>query len=188
MLRQELLSEEMVRAYLEGRKAHVCRPIKPQPASGVRLSPFAVSGIEDGHGRELRPRHCTGDYIYCRETWTKIQGAYFYKADIPPEILGLMDAEDAKWRPSIHMPKEAARLFFRVAKVAAMRLDAVTEEFALEDGFEDLSTVFEEDKDYTALSHFKAFWLATYGPDAHWIWVYHTEPCSKEEAMMGKRL
>lgn len=138
----------------------------------------------------FRAKHRPGDYIYCRETWADLRGMGFgndpitdkpwnfaFKADIKPGS----DSDRAridygvKWRPSIHMPREAARLFFRVTKVEVMRLEDVTEKFAREDGFQIRDG-------FSALVQFKHFWRQTYGPDARWMWVYWTEPCSKEEA------
>lgn len=80
-----------------------------------------------------------------------------------------------RWRPSIHMPREAARLFYRVTKVEAMNLNDVDEQFAQEDGF-------EADEMGSALDKFKRFWLDTYGSATRWMWVYWMERCSKEEA------
>jgi hypothetical protein len=43
-------------------------------------------------------------------------------------------ADGLKWRPSIFMPKEAARLFLQVANVRVERLQDITEEDALKEG------------------------------------------------------
>lgn len=204
MLRGELFSTDMVRAYLEGRKKHTCRPIKGLPDSGfVSLDenpevcfdgdPESVKTLDglyatfETYGDYAvnfpmsKAKHRPGDYIYCRETWNGMcldcqdctREGYLYKAD---GTFGLCCPYELKWVPSIHMPREAARLFFRVARVEAMALEDVTEEFAREDGFTDHDG-------NSALVWFHVFWQATYGPDARWMWVYWTEACTREEAM-----
>lgn len=64
---------------------------------------------------------CTGDILYVRETWCRgslnYQGEqYYYKAD--------NNNFHCKWRPSIHMPKEAARIWLKVTDVRVERLQA----------------------------------------------------------------
>ncbi|SBW02480.1 hypothetical protein KL86CLO1_11653 [uncultured Eubacteriales bacterium] len=187
MLRGELFSGEMVRAYQEGRKLHTARPIKPQPNAKTfvpseRVMPECVGAYFFDDGTVANPKHRPGDYIYCRETWraTGVSSSpYAYRAS--EEDLHLIGESGKaltlkyRWRPSIHMPREAARLFFRVSRIEAMRLEDVTEEFAREDGF-------QARPEFSALVQFKHFWRQTYG-DARWMWVYWTEPCSREEAM-----
>lgn len=84
------------------------------------------------------------------------------------------DLDDGlKWRPSIHMPREAARIFLRVTDVKVQRLDDMTEQDAIEDGFPDPGGIGDEF--ITALEQFKTFWRVQYGPDARWMWVYYLE-------------
>lgn len=64
-----------------------------------------------------------GDYLYVREAWSKRSFGYVYKAD-GKEIDHLGNV--IKWRPSIHMPKEAARIFLRVKDVRIEQLQAMT--------------------------------------------------------------
>lgn len=64
-----LFSAPMVRAILTGTKTQTRRIVKPQPA-GVRSSVFVKSGIEDGHGRELKnPHGKPGSRLWVREAW-----------------------------------------------------------------------------------------------------------------------
>ncbi|SBV94161.1 conserved hypothetical protein [uncultured Eubacteriales bacterium] len=216
MLRGELFATDMVRAYQEGRKLHTARPVKPQPTTTDfkwaedredidqnKLAAYKQKAYQNVKVRAEQSRtskHRPGDYIYCRETWAEYDRLY-YRASEPDaaEPIENGDARWFKWRPSIHMPREAARLFFRVTKVEVMRLEDVDEQFALDDGFEPNDDFNDFARDQarglrhsgipvevhysTALSEFKDFWEQTYGPDARWMWVYWTEPCSREEAM-----
>lgn len=99
-----------------------------------------------------------GDILYVKETWKSFCGmlygrengtyiplddfeGYQYKADeqcictkgINPFCDGFDDQKrdisfDDKWHPSIHMPKEAARIFLRVTDVRVERLQDITPE------------------------------------------------------------
>jgi hypothetical protein len=126
-----IFSTEMVRAVLEGRKTQTRRVIKPQPASGVRKSVFVKSGLGDGHGREIKIPYQPGDTLWVRETWAKISDW----TDVDPEV-GCFDGyiyradwsweESPKWRPSIHMPREASRISLLVKRIGVERLQDIT--------------------------------------------------------------
>ncbi len=86
------------------------------------------------------------------------------------------------WRPSIHMPREAARIFLRVTDVRVERLQNITDEQAEKEDFKDYTS--------TALG-FAELWDSTikpkdralYGWAANqWVWVIEFERISKEEA------
>lgn len=129
-----LFSPLMVQAILEGRKTQTRRVIKPQPVHIAEPRvPFKTIDI-DPKGIINRP-YQLGDIIWVRETWTEMHGAYFYKADNNPASI-LMEPHGAKWRPSIHMPKVAARLFLKVTYVRVERLQDITEDDAIAEGFE----------------------------------------------------
>ena len=206
MLKGELFSADMIQAYLEKRKLHTARPIKPHPVCcGTNITFKAHSddfflsaekgwlrcrtcGNDPEYSREgsnashhYMPKYRLGDFMYARETFCErlgniSKGQWIYKAHKEPQDEIHQYALDMnRWMPSIHMPRSAARLFFRVTKVEVMRLNDVDEQFAREDGFQD-------EDDWDAEASFRAFWKQTYGPDAIWMWVYWTEPVTKEEA------
>ena len=62
-----------------------------------------------------------GDILYVRETWGFDKNNWIYKADFSDTDLEKIKSI-TRWRPSIHMPKEAARIFLRVTDVRAERL------------------------------------------------------------------
>lgn len=108
--------------------------------------------------RELKPPYKVGDILYVRETWCKYScleddlaspiadtEKYYYRADgenptpfnrFLVQKKGYDEYSDYPlWRPSIHMPKEAARIFLRVTGVRVERLQDITDEQALQEGF-----------------------------------------------------
>lgn len=145
-----LFNTEMVRAILDGRKTQTRRVIKPQHLR-VLNSPYHQTHPDVPDKTLLErlcyPPHNVGDILYVRETW-KVQSARRFDADVrimfkaggPMATIQFpggrswetsRDEYDAfvarwqqgdGWRPSIHMPKEAARLFLRVTDVRAERL------------------------------------------------------------------
>ena len=121
-----LFNTEMVRAILDGRKTCTRRIVKPQPT--------AHYGVQ-----RIKPPYQPGDILYVRETWSlRFDGEkYFYKTDknTSREEKRLLDYNDVKWRPSIHMPKEAARIWLKVTNVRVERLQEITEAQTEEEGF-----------------------------------------------------
>lgn len=144
---------------------------------------------------------CPGDILYVRETWEHFEccccegdehgncyrepqqsvlnkscGCYMYRAT--DEIYG-----DARWHPSIHMPKEAARIWLKVTDVRVERLQDMTDDDAEAEGCFDYTS--------TALG-FPDVWDSTikksdldrYGWDANpWVWVIEFERCEKPEGV-----
>lgn len=209
MLKGELFSTEMVLAYLEKRKLHTARPIKGIEGAHTffgnenGLFAFFCGKYENGTfldwEKDVKPKYRPGDFMYCRETWCtdtdmkdsrreEILNGFYFKAD---EAAWIHEGITAKWRSSIHMPRSAARLFFRVSRVEVMLLEDVTEQFAQEDGFWFESGYdAEEQVGYvaeTAEEKFKHFWKNQYGAAARWMWVYWTEPVTKREALADGR-
>lgn len=61
-------------------------------------------------------------------------GKIMYKADCDEYRLDSLKLAEFKWHPSIHMPKEAVRLFLRVKDVRVERLQDITKEQAKTEG------------------------------------------------------
>ena len=125
-----LFSTDMVRAILEGRKTVTRRAMKPQPEKSAD-SPYECIGGrfafrigEYACTDQYKPPYRPGDILYVRETWNRLLGDWIYKADQKPGM-----KNPGRWHPSIHMPREAARIFLRVADVRVERLH----EFGIED-------------------------------------------------------
>ena len=88
------------------------------------------------------------------------------------------------WKPSIHMPKEAARIWLKVTDVRVERLQEMDKTDALKEGIDPRLCLNLSH----ALTKFKKIWDSTikksdldiYGWDADpWVWVIEFERCEK---------
>ena len=129
-----IFSGPMVAAIYDLRKTQTRRVIKPQPDDDGMIHAITNTGavsLLDVRDEGLAP-YRVGDVLYVRETWTYHEGARYgiiFKARCPQNL-----AQRIKWKPSIHMPKEAARLFMRVTDVRAERVNDISEADALAEG------------------------------------------------------
>ena len=185
-----LFSTEMVRAILDGRKVCTRRVIKHN-VGAILNSPYHMEHpeVEDAWliKKLCRPPYEPGDILYVRETWCGLpvneaghfrgHPIYYYKADGDLRPEGWRGA----WHPSIHMPKEAARIWLKVTDVRVERLQDMTDDDAEAEGCFDYSS--------TALGFFDV-WDSTikksdrdrYGWTANpWVWVIQFERCGKPE-------
>ena len=190
-----LFNTEMVRAILDGRKTVTRRVVKPQPES--RPTPmkkescwpgcFAIQGT----AKVIRPPYQPGDTLWVRETWAKsMAGTFMYQADDKAIMV-------ERWRPSIHMPREAARLFLRVTGVRVERLKDIDGHGILKEGIDNgksnpaMGTRWEnmQSMAFAELwnSTLKSADLPLYGWAANpWVWVIEFERISKDEALGGE--
>lgn len=188
-----LFNADMVRAILANEKTQTRRVIKPQPTN-PRWNNIGWLGWDDGHGYKMKSPFEDGDVLWVRETWSTTDKCglfpnwpasfthhYLYKADDPD----CSAAKEARWYPSIHMPKEAARIFLRVKEVRVDWLQAMGEETAIAEGFADspAGTI-------SPLTRFAELWdktikredLREFGWHANpWVWVIEFERCEKPE-------
>ena len=198
-----LFNTDMVRAILDGRKTVTRRVIKlPDGMSGRPIGdcrdPDNPLGFMNPCGIK-RPPYDVGDIMYVLETWClRYDGEkYFYKADknTPREEKRFIDYDHVSWKPSIHMPKEAARIWLKVKDVRVERLQEITEEQALAEGaIDNRAFVHSPDNEHSnihsAKEHFAQIWNSTikksdidrYGWDANpWVWVIEFERCEKPD-------
>lgn len=209
MIKPILFNTDMVRAILEDRKTVTRRVVKLKYSNthlemrtdkyGTRLIEIeneipGVTRVKNPDGTitlKLRafidktPSYRTGDILYVRETFSECAEGYAYSADYP-------HSEGWGWRPSIHMPREAARIFLRVTDVRVERLQDITEEQAQAEGVKGwmVATDRDWDKNPNHLIAFRHLWDSTikkadrarYGWDASpWVWVIEFERCEKPE-------
>lgn len=196
-----LFNTEMVRAILDGRKDATRRIVKGFiPNDAVwGYTAFTPKGyiscrgtFADGYGEKFFKLPCEpGNILYVRETWKKAPNGYYYYEDWQKNVI----ADITKWKPSIHMPKEAARIWLKVTDVKVERLQNITEDGSKAEGAIDNrgfihSPDNEYDRIHTAREHFIEIWNSTikkssldrYGWDASpWVWVIEFERCEKPE-------
>lgn len=123
-----LFSTPMVQAILDGRKTMTRRVIKSDPTH-PHWDGLAPTGWHDGHRPMQHVPYSIGDVLWVRETFNCIRfgngktvpynTVYWYKSE-EPDI-----NPDNKWRPSIFMPRVAARIFLRVTNVRAERVQSI---------------------------------------------------------------
>mgnify|MGYP001147633084 FL=1 len=209
-----LFNTEMVRAILDGRKSCTRRIVKPKQLAGM-LPDKCKNGVPEEFLKEKKfmfKPYCDmtdielintaykapyqpGDILYVRETWHKynkrvgegkschIEEFYGYKASIA-------NSEDANepWKPSIHMPKEAARIWLKVTDVRAERLQEITAESALLEGTDKYIHLNGKFDKNAILTSFMGIWNSTikksdldyYGWDANpYVFVIEFERCEK---------
>lgn len=197
-----LFNTDMVRAILDGRKTVTRQAVKPQPQGyfEVNDNPLYIYDMSFGNGR-IYPPYQQGDIMYVKETWHKYKkrigkGKSCYMAEFYGYKASIANSEDSdeKWRPSIHMPKEAVRIWLKVIGVRVERLQDITEKQAKAEGFEPVMST-KDSSFYTPwqgppVENFKYFWnytikkkgLPLYGWNANpWVWVIEFEQCKKPE-------
>lgn len=188
-----------------------------------KLWPKKASFFEEPVVFGIKPPYGIGDILYVRETWAFIpcidcwldeagicagkpviyedkysvsEGCFIYREDYPKQ-----DRRRVCWHPSIHMPKQAARIWLKVTSVRAERLQDIknfqAEGIELSEGCEECLAVCGEcNSDETPIGcdneieKFADLWDSTvkkadierYGWDANpWVWVIEFERCGKPE-------
>ena len=215
-----LFNTEMVQAVLDDRKTVTRRCVKPQldtcpscmhvnytydkNAQNI-YCPRCGEPFEPG----IKPPYQPGDILYVREKWNYVYdmddgdkivegtGRYIYYADASMPFSHWVDPDTGEhkekmpWRPSIHMPKDAARIWLKVTDVRVERLQDITEEQAKEEGanWKDGKNIgWEEKMRRSAIERFAEIWNSTIkkadfskcGWDANpWVWVIEFERCGK---------
>ena len=209
-----LFNSEEVRATLDRRKTCTRRPIKPRyrddeagfqiltTKSGEFLRVEKVDEDEcgifsDGTERYVLPPYEPGDILWVRETWyyenhmyQNNEGdalyRYVYRASSPEYPVNVGVGEHG-WKPSIHMPREAARLWLRVENVRVERLQEISADQCYSEGVE--KEAGEVGAEFTR-GIFSGIWDSTikkadlplYGWAANpWVWVFEFERCEKPQ-------
>ena len=203
-----LFNTEMVRAIQSGRKTVTRRLVKYKYDNTVvrrKIDKYEIRLIEiqkdvegETHGKnpdgstwrrllpyiEKEPPCKKGDLLYVRETWScEGDGCYLYRADY-----GEKQAERITWRPSIHMPKQAARIWLKVTEVRAQRLSEMRIAEFLQEGAVIPPEAYNDPANACrqAREEFSRIWdstlkreeLAGYGfATDPWVWAIEFERC-----------
>lgn len=204
-----LFNTQMVRAILDGRKSCTRRIAKPQWEECPNCKYVHNEYIYDNLAENVYCARCgyplvperrapyqPGDILYVRETWCGwylplVGMHYCYRATEPdgnkrptsPEYD--CDVEKISWHPSIHMPKEAARIWLKVTDVRVEQLQDISGEDLIKEGID----FFQSNYVRVAFNEFKNIWNSTikksdldrYGWNANpWVWVIEFERCESE--------
>ena len=193
-----LFSTEMVQAILAGRKTQTRRVIK------IKSTPFSENFTEAEWKNHLNRAGAKllyggfkkGDILWVRETYGTTAIGNMYKASVcSPDV----DKPLSGWKPSIFMPKEAARIFLKVTNVRVEKLQDISENDAIAEGVDMLGETkqynwkyyknYNKSQDYTFMSpidSFESLWQSI-NAKKHpwesnpWVWVYEFERIEKPE-------
>lgn len=204
-----LFHTEMVRAILDGRKTCTRRLVKFLPGENSQWTGYIKDGLILYNGRNepciRKAPYQPSDTLYVRETWKKAPNGYYYYEDWQRGDI----ADITKWHPSIHMPKEAARIWLKVTNVRVERLHEmkpvdVIKEGAYPDCWDCLNTYGESGSQCCygteeqcsqcdeVMMEWEKLWASTikksnlnhYGWDANpWVWIIEFERCEKPKGV-----
>ena len=193
-----------VKAILDGRKSctrRICKDANEYTVPDMDFynadrRTYAVHNFVDKeHTEQLSTAErtcpiCTGDILYVRETWMDYAGLTMYKADCDIYRLDSLNFAGFGWKPSIHMPKEAARIWLKVTDVRVERLQDITGQDVLKEGLNSHVHPKASYFDMNQREMFENLWNSTikksdldrHGWDANpWVWVVEFERCEKTE-------
>ena len=195
MERPILFNTPMVRAILEGRKTVTRRVVRRKDLDNVLSSPARTENPDISDCRFIeclcRAPCEVGDILWVRETWDRLltspgghfrpSGVYYYRADgdIRPD-----QHKSKAWHPSIHMPREAARLFLQVTMVRAERLremvlaDVLMEGVQEAGAYEDTWDLWHQTWDRTIRPADRPIYGWAANP---WVWVISFELITRPE-------
>lgn len=141
-----LFNGAMVRAILEGRKTQTRRPVKIPEGHHINV----ITMLDEHRGErpsfiscgvEFTASCVVGDTLWVRETWRPASTedgheCFAYAADNRYQCGKPAGDFPAKWKPSIHMPRRAARTFLDVTGVRVERVSDISESDAMAEGFD----------------------------------------------------
>lgn len=181
-----LFNTEMVRAILKGKKKVTRRIAKAIPVETHRVEALDDGTFEchwGGYQTDtgafcdgsciVSGLYQPGDILYVRETWREhspgFPQLFIYKANY--------SFCETKWKPSIHMPKKAARIWLKVVNVRVERLQDIDDNGIKAEGLQ-IGCDFDDIWNATI----KKADMNRYGWDANpWVWVVEFERCEKPE-------
>jgi len=161
----------MVQAVCDNDKTQTRILMKPQP----KMDPVRMT-----YSRPGKPLYAIGDILWVRETFRKVinkDNVEFidYKAknlalqyNQRNNIVYIESGDEpiqwSRWIPSIHMPVGFARVFLRVIDVKASRIQDISNEDVIKEGFDSKENFIEQwDKAY----HKRGFgWKQN-----PWVWI-----------------
>jgi hypothetical protein len=208
-----LMSTPMVQAIIDGRKTKTRREIKPKPevyGCSAKWKQYISNAPKQWSDQlhlttflsDKSPYGKPGDILWVRESWQWWNDQNQYKAD--QDSIGEIFKCPLKFKPSIHMPKVAARIWLEVTEVRIERLQDISEQDAIAEGImfyidehwkrprykdylADASGYGHPDHDYPtvgiAVTSFSTLWCKINGEKSWylnpWVWVISFKVLSK---------
>jgi len=194
-----LFSSDMIQAILEGRKSMTRRVIRMYSQDDHPLRQNPTWFFEN----KTCPYGIVGDVLWVRETFCLTQPVnpedyYFgYKAGGPCSSEKASEKYDYSnpdiWKPGIHMPKEACRIFLKVMNVRVDRLQHISYEDCENEGilkresglYHDYENPKGEYHYVLPKQSFGSLWRIINGVESWelnpWVWVISFERCEKQE-------
>ena len=212
-----LFNTRMVKAILDGRKTQTRRLCKGQPQDGI-TSPEMIGYKPSYRVGDILWVRETWNYGYFESSDRELDNSQWFEP-LPLDYVGggylkalshfvyradFTEAEEFEygmenergerqhiaWRPSIHMPREAARLFLRVKNVRCELLQSITPEDVDAEGCKEYAySVSTGELLPSKPTWFRIIWnetikkadLPSYGWEANpWVWVITFERMEKE--------
>lgn len=188
-----LFSTDMVRAILDRRKTATRRCVKFLSGKNPNWTGYVKDGLMLYNGRNepccRKPPYRRDDILYVRETFRPLsnhpKAGVEYAADWSPKYFensrDPKSCNGGKWKPSLHMPKKAARIFLKVTDVRIERLQDIDDSGIIAEGLE-------------VGSYFDELWNSTikkserdrYGWDTNpWVWVIEFERIYPNDFVKG---
>lgn len=209
------------------RRKDACGFYVTKKSDGTFSGIYEYDENESMFDNPLMPPYQPGDILYVRETW-QCWRAHRYEAtaDIRfraggddvrlqfangnTDSVNRLDYDtfvhkwfchNGEWKPSIHMPKEAARIWLKVTDVRVERLQKITEDGCIAEGVypsrcKECNATFGcdtcPDEGYKEIDDFSEIWNSTikksdidcYGWNANpWVWVIEFERCEKPKGV-----
>lgn len=208
-----LFSTEMVKAILEGRKTQT-RRIKGLEFINESFCNWQYLGVGDDGLHRMKneygatngikcPYGKVDDVLWVRETWCLStpygpEDYYFsYKVHDSPTIKASSKYDyhsPDKWKPSIHMPFEACRIFLRIKSIRLERLQDISAQDAIAEGIENIPGQTLRWRTYyhrnqviadNPIRSFNSLWISINGEKSlrsnPWVWVIEFERIQKGE-------
>ena len=204
-----LFSTSMVQAILNGSKTQTRRVVKQQPPEGYDYlgtdtdiasgKPIFYACWEGDKYHNIKcPYGQIGDVLWVREKsmWIMLEHAHellegrrertqlVYANDVHEDWVSYAKEKyNYKWKPGIHMPKDACRLFLKIKDIRVERLQDISENNAISEGVETLGLY--PGYDVSNRGKFEGLWHSINGEESWssnpWVWVIEFERIEKPE-------
>lgn len=159
----------------------------------ICIKPLLILELNDSFFGMLHlcPYGKVGDVLWVRETFLECNNEYFYKAS---NMAIYLDDEKLNWKPSIHMPKTACRIFLEITNARVERLQDISGYDVLREGvgkpLPTARSMTQASIDYKSAEpqlkkEFQTLWQKINGPDSWeanpFVWVIEFKQTAKIE-------